>query len=307
MKLSVFYNPVYNIDLGLLNRLHPFDGLKFKKVYDQIHLFEQVELIDPKTPVTDDDINKFVDSLQKLLLKKKRYIFRALEVPYIPLVPFSWIDKKVLLPMRYGVAGTIQAARYAMEGHHCWNLSGGYHHASKAKSEGFCIYNDIGMAIESLRENSILTKDDKILIIDIDAHHGNGNAYVFENDTSVTLFDIYNDDIYPNSPYTKERVDINVPLRHGTSGVEYLNSLKSGLDQINGNYKLAFVVAGTDVIKEDPLGGLNLSIEDCANRDALVAKKLSDLKVPFVFTGGGGYSLKSAQAIIESIRKITAL
>jgi histone deacetylase 11 len=307
MRLSVFYNALYNIDLGVLNRLHPFDGLKFKKAYDQVRLFDEVELVEPESPVTEDEINKFVDSLQKLLLKKKRYILKALEVPYIPLVPFSWVDKKVLLPMRYGVAGTVQAARHALKGHNCWNLSGGYHHASKAKSEGFCIYNDIGIAVELLRNESILATDDRVIIIDIDAHHGNGNAHVFENDSAVTLFDIYNDDIYPSSPYTKERVDINVPVRYGTNGVEYLARLEGALNEINGNYKLAFVVAGTDVLAEDPLGGLNLSIEDCATRDMLVAKKLKDIKVPFVFTGGGGYSTKSAKAIVEGIRKVGSL
>lgn len=307
MKLSVFYNSNYNIDLGLLNRLHPFDGLKFKKVYDEISSLKNIELIEPDSPVTDSDINEFVDSLQELLLKKKRYIIRALEVPYIPLVPFSWIDRKILLPMRYGVAGTMLAAKHALQGNNCWNLSGGYHHASKAKSEGFCIYNDIGMTIESLRKDSTLAVDDRILLIDIDAHHGNGNAYIYESDLSVTLFDIYNNDIYPDSPYTKQRVDINIPLRHGTGGVEYLNRLKEGLDSISGDYKLAFVVAGTDVIQEDPLGGLSLSIEDCASRDEIVASKLLEMKLPFVFTGGGGYSSGSAEAIVDGIRRVSKL
>jgi histone deacetylase 11 len=307
MKLSVFYHPRYNIDLGLLNRLHPFDGLKFKKVYDEIRLLEGVELIETREPVTDDEINRFVDSLQKLLLKKKRYILRALEVPYIPFIPFSWIDKKILLPMRYGVGGTMQAARHALQGNNCWNLSGGYHHASRSASEGFCVYNDIGMTIESLRHDSVLNTEDKILIVDTDAHHGNGNAYVFEDDRTVALLDIYNDDIYPNSPYTKERIDINLPIRQGTGGVEYLNKLREGLATLSGDYKLAFVIAGTDVLKEDPLGGLNLSMEDCANRDVLVAEKLLDIKIPFVFTGGGGYSTRSAEAITRGVRKLSTL
>lgn len=307
MKLSIYYSPAYNIDLGLLNRLHPFDGLKFKKVFNQIGSFENIDFIEPENPVTDSDINEFVDSLQELLLKKKRYIFKALEVPYIPLVPYFWLDKKVLLSMRYGVAGTLMAARHALKDNNSWNLSGGYHHASRARSEGFCIYNDIGMTVEQLKKDSLLSAEDKIIIIDIDAHHGNGNAQVFMEDKSVSLFDIYNDDIYPNSPYTKARLDINVPLRHGTSGVEYLNKLEQALAEIQGQYKLAFVVAGTDVIAEDKLGGFKLSVEDCAARDALVATKLLDMKVPFVFTGGGGYSSASAEAIVAGIFKVIAL
>lgn len=307
MKLNIYYSPVYNIDLGLLNKLHPFDGLKFKKVIDEVGSLSGIQIIDPVTPVTDEEINEFVDSLQELLLKKKRYIFRALEVPYIPLIPYSWLDKKILLPMRYGVAGTLHAARNAIDGNNCWNLSGGFHHASKARSEGFCIYNDIGMTVETLRKETSLTENDKILIIDIDAHHGNGNAYVFLDDESVTLLDIYNDDIYPNSPYTKERVNINVPLKTGTNGVEYINKLEGALNKINGKYKIAFVVAGTDVIENDKLGGLSLSIDDCAKRDALVARKLFSMKVPFVFLGGGGYSAGSAEAIVKGIKKVLAV
>ncbi len=88
MKFCVFYNKKYNIDLGLFKALHPFDGSKFRTVAESIKGLEMVQVISPLAPIMDEEINSFVDSFQKLLLKKKRYILRALEVPFIPLVPF---------------------------------------------------------------------------------------------------------------------------------------------------------------------------------------------------------------------------
>ena len=307
MKLNVFYNKRYNIDLGLLNRLHPFDGMKFQKVEAKINQLENISVCESQNAVTDEQINEYVDDLQKLLLKKKGYIFKALEVPKIPFVSFSWLDRKILFSMRCAVGGTLAAAKSALNGISSWNLAGGFHHASKSASEGFCIYNDIGITVQQLRKDGTLIEGNKILIIDTDAHHGNGNAYSFMDDSSVTLLDIYNGQIYPNNPYIKERVNINVPLANGTSGKEYLPKLEQALSELTNEYRLAFVVAGTDVLATDPLGGLQLTIDECATRDVMVAKRLNELKIPFVFLGGGGYSKESAQAMASGIKRVSEL
>ena len=299
--MKFFYHPKYNIDLGLLNYLHPFDGRKFKKVYADISRLDGIDLHQVNAPVSLDVIEDFCDVLLKRLIYKKRYILRALEVPNIPLLPFSVIDNRILLPMRWGVSGTLAATRAALKGEACWNLSGGYHHASRASSEGFCIYNDIGITEQVFCEEGLIDKSSKILIVDIDAHHGNGNAYTFLEQDNVTLFDIYNDDIYPQSRASKERLNINIPLQRGTSGETYLSKLEAGLSQLHEGFDLAFVVAGTDVISTDPLGGLSLSVADCVERDKMVYEKLNSLSVPMVFLGGGGYSSDSARAITESI------
>ena len=98
-----------------------------------------------------------------------------------------------------------------------------------------------------------------------------------------------------------QRVDINIPLRPGTSGRDYLSRLSEGLAELSGSFRLAFVVAGTDVLASDPLGGLGLSIDDCVVRDRLVLERLQALSVPAVFVGGGGYGRDSAKAIVASI------
>jgi histone deacetylase 11 len=298
--MIVFYNPAFNIDLGLLNRLHPFDGRKFRKVAEAA-IGAGIEIRDVGGPVEKAELDRFAGEVLRDLYWNKRYVLGALEVPYLPLVPFSLIDKRVLLPMRWGVGGTMAAARHALSGVNCWNLSGGYHHASRNAAEGFCIYNDIGIAVDRLRTDGTFAADDRLLLIDIDAHHGNGNGHVFYKDTSVEILDIYDGDIYPNSPSTKRRVDVGIPLRAGTGGDEYLAKLEAGLARLHAGARLAFVVAGTDVLASDPLGGLRLTVDDCVARDRLVLDRLAALGVPAVFTGGGGYGPESAAAMTRSL------
>lgn len=303
--MKVFYHPKYNIDLGPLNYLHPFDGKKFLKVHNAVRDLPSLTIQAPSGPIDDDAINAFVDELMRRFLKgNKRVILGALEVPYIPLLPFSVIDNRVLLPMRWGVAGTLAAAFDALDGQTCWNLSGGYHHASQHSAQGFCIYNDIGIAYEKLIKAGKLQADDRILIIDIDAHHGNGNARAFMDNDRVVLLDIYNEDIYPTTATTRERVDLPVPVHSGIQGPAYLNKLEAALKKLESGFRLAFIVAGTDVLLSDPLGRLGLTVEECVVRDQMVLERLSALSIPSVVTGGGGYSKDSSVAIIESIKKL---
>lgn len=295
-RVKVFYN----IDLGLLNRLHPFDGRKFRRVVEGLSGVAGVDMVDVPAPIDPSAIDRFASPLFRKLLARRRYVLQALEVPWLPL-PLSFLDRRILAPMRWGVAGTLAAARAALARADGWNLSGGYHHASRTDAEGFCVYNDIGIAVQVLRESGELAEADELLIIDVDAHHGNGNARVFMEDRRVRILDIYNNRIYPNSPFTKRRVDIDLPLPMGASGEHYLERLSHGLAQLQAGARLAFVVAGTDVLASDPLGGLALSIEDCVERDRRVWQRLRQLCIPGVFVGGGGYGPDSATAITRSL------
>jgi histone deacetylase 11 len=298
--MIAFYSPRFNIDLGPLNWLHPFDGRKFAKVHRAIEQLG-VEQCGVAGPVAEARLDAFAGEILRPLYASKRYILRALEVPYIPLLPFSVVDRYVLEPMRWAVQGTMAAAERALGGENCWNLSGGYHHASRNAAEGFCIYNDVGIAVQDLRGRGLLGTDERILIVDVDAHHGNGNAYVFLKDPSVEILDIYNADIYPNSPSTKRRVDIGIPLASGTRGPDYLARLREGLARLTGGARLAFVIAGTDVFASDPLGALGLSVDECAERDRLVFARLKELGVPAVFLAGGGYGKDSARAMVAGL------
>jgi histone deacetylase 11 len=304
--MNIYYHAQYNIDLGLFNRLHPFDGLKFLKVYEAIRERTGICIRQPVKPISRAAINAFASELLRPLLNRRRYILSALELPFPPGIPFSVIDRKILLPMRWAVQGTVDAMRDALDGTTGWNLFGGYHHASADSAEGFCVYNDIGIAYNELRKISLIDEDDHLLIVDVDAHHGNGNAQTFMENNNVTIVDIFNDDIYPRSPATKKRVDIAVPLHAAADGKAYLGALVGALNRIHSGFRMAFVIAGTDVLASDPLGGFRLSIEDVVRRDGMIYERLQKLSIPVVFLGGGGYSKDSVDAIAQSISKLSS-
>ncbi len=308
--MKIFYHKNFNIDFGVFNFLHPFDGVKFRRVFDEIKDLPHIDISAPSQPMPLATLKKHADRVIKNLYESKRYILRALELPQIPLIPFSFIDRKILLPMRWGVAATLEGARLALHGVNCWNLAGGYHHANRASCEGFCIYNDINLTIQELREEGKITLDSRILIVDVDAHHGNGNAHEFREDAAITILDQYNVDIYPRSDFSKKRIDIALPMRNGSDGESYLQALRGGLQSLRekaaleGSFALAFVIAGTDVLQSDALGRMHLSIEECIQRDVMILDCLKELQIPFVVLGGGGYSKESALAIAGSIRKV---
>ncbi len=300
--MNVIYSNYYNINLGLLSYLHPFDGTKFRTIYDHLKVKKNVNFIEPPEPVSLEIIDDFLSSIMRKKIRDEVFVFRALEVPRIPFISFSFLDRKILTPMRWGVAGTILGATQALEnGGVYWNISGGYHHAMQQNMEGFCIYNDIGICHQQLVKSGLLAPDDKILIIDTDAHHGNGNAYTFMENKHVTLLDVYNAGIYPTSGYTRDRVDIPVPLPPGTDGQTYLRKYNDALGKLEDDYRLAFVVAGTDTLLSDKLGGLCLDIDDVAAREKLTLNALYQRGIPTVILGGGGYSKDSAKSVIRAI------
>ena len=300
--MKVIYSDHYNISLGLLNYLHPFDGRKFRTIHRSLAHRADVQFIEPPASASMEVIDEFLTSIMYHRVRNKNGIFRALEVPKIPFVSFSFLDRKILTPMRWAVAGTILGAENALgdKGIY-WNLSGGYHHAMPQNMEGFCIYNDIGICHQQLIKRGLLSEDDKILIIDTDAHHGNGNCYTFLENHQVTILDIYNDGIYPTSVVSRQRVNIPVPLPPGTDGQTYLVKLSQALEKLEDDYRLAFVVAGTDTLLSDKLGGLCLSIDEVAEREKRTLQALTERSIPSVILGGGGYSKDSAKSVIRAI------
>ena len=304
--MIISYNDNFNFDLGVIGKLHPFDGTKFRRVYQAISQQDGFEFISPESGISQVVIDEFVNRLVVRFLKSKVAIYRALEVPKIPFLGMEFLDKKILTPMRWGVAGTLLSAQTALTNKFCWNLSGGYHHASQHSIEGFCIYNDIGITYQELIKSGHLSETDKILIIDTDAHHGNGNARTFLENPNVTLLDIYNYNVYPKG-VTRERVDIEAPVPMGTQGKDYLAAYEEALSKITQPYKIAFVVAGTDVLESDKIGGLKLSQDDVVTREVMTVKKLQEYDIPTVMLSGGGYSKQTADAIVHAMKAVAPL
>jgi histone deacetylase 11 len=312
IRLRLVYHPQYNISFFGLERLHPFDGRKYGRTYRALrdkwgHALRDV-VIRPGAPVTGATLLTFHAPAYLEQLRQPTYLANALEVPPIARAP-AWLTHwRVLRPMRWATAGTILAAREAMNCGLAINLGGGYHHASAARGEGFSIYNDIALAVLDLRARGLLKPDDKVAYIDLDAHQGNGVCHAFARDRGVFIFDMYNGTIYPVFDVeARRRIDCNLPLRRNTSGAEYLAVLREELprflDAINrdGRVKLAVYNAGTDVHEADELGGLALGTDAVLDRDAFVLDQTTSRAISTVVLTSGGYSRVSYALIAQMV------
>lgn len=191
--------------------------------------------------------------------------------------------------------GTIDASIHALEHGIAFNVAGGTHHAGSNWAEGFCLLNDQAIAANYLLNNSLA---DRILIIDLDVHQGNGTAEIFSKVERVFTFSMHAE---KNFPFRKEQSDLDVGLNDGTTDSEYLKLLSKNLKFIIESFKPDFIfyLAGVDVLATDKLGKLNLSKAGCKQRDELVLRYCRNLGLPVQISMGGGYSPKISD-IVES-------
>jgi hypothetical protein len=196
-KLPIIYSPKYNITACGIENAHPFDSKKYGRVMkgllDDAIITSIQQVIEPRKPTRDELL--LVHSPAYLAkLHSSTYLTTILEVP-VCCLPSWFIRWRVLEPMLYGVGGSILGARIAYHRGWCINLSGGYHHASSDRGSGFCVYADITLAIQHLRKN--VAEIQKVIIVDLDAHQGNGHERDFLHDTNTFIMDMYNSSIYP--------------------------------------------------------------------------------------------------------------
>ncbi len=182
--------------------------------------------------------------------------------------------------------GTIDCCYYAFQYGVALNIAGGTHHAFADRGEGFCLLNDMAVAA-----NYLLTekKAAKIMIIDLDVHQGNGTAKLFENNPDVFTFSMHG---AHNYPFHKEHSDLDLPLKDGTTGKEYLSLLKETLPDLIEKIKpdFAFYLSGVDILETDKFGKLKVTLDECRQRDAFVFDTLRTKNIPVTVAMGGGYS-----------------
>jgi len=193
--------------------------------------------------------------------------------------------------------GTIQATRLLFEEGRLItaNIAGGTHHAFHARGEGYCIFNDIAVAARVAMEDYGVQR---VLVVDLDVHQGNGTAGIFESDPRVTTFDVFGDKNYPWK--TRMRNTYDVPLPDGTGDEEYLSVLRQWLPRLMEQHQpqLLFFQAGVDALKGDSFGRLCLSRQGLLQRNHLVYSTALQAGVPMVITMGGGYT-KPMDASVE--------
>lgn len=191
--------------------------------------------------------------------------------------------------------GTIDACTYALESGIALNVAGGTHHAFADKGEGFCLLNDMAVAANYLLRKQM---SKKILIIDLDVHQGNGTAKLMENEERVFTFSMHG---VHNYPFHKEKSDLDIGLKDGTTGSEYLAILNEILPKLINQVKpdFAFYLSGVDILETDKFGKLQVSMAECKQRDEIVFDQLKKHQIPVTVALGGGYS-PDVRTIVEA-------
>ena len=181
---------------------------------------------------------------------------------------------------RYERSGLGELQRFRVVCH----LGGGLHHAFPNHGEGFCPFNDVAVAVRDLQARGL----ERIAIIDLDVHHGNGTAFVFESAPSVFTFSMHQQHNYP---MWKPAGTLDIGLPDGTGDTRYLRELEQALPSVLASRpECVFYLAGADPYEDDQLGGLRLTREGLRRRDRMVIERVAEAGLPLVITLAGGYA-----------------
>jgi len=300
-RLAVVFSERYQIDLPGVQWFHPFDTRKYAKIYLRLNTegFLRPETVFVPPEATPAQIRRVHTESYLASLKSPRAVARYLEAPILASLPASVVDSGVLRPHRYATGGTILAARLAMKSGVAINLAGGFHHAKPDSGEGFCVYNDIAIAIRTLQDEGRIGR---ALVVDLDVHQGNGTAECFAGEESVFTFSMHQRNIYP---IPKSQSDLDIELDAGTDDATFLAILRKNLPRVleRSRPDIVFLQAGCDTLKGDPLAGLMMTQEGIVQRDALVIDECVRRRIPVVMTLGGGYTRRSWAVQYASIRR----
>ena len=275
--MQVFYTPRYYADIG---PGHVFPIRKFELVRNKLlaeGTLEPSELVEPSPAPLDDVLlvhtHDYVSRLCSGLLTSKE--IRRLGLP--------WSESLVQRSF-YAVGGTLAATRASLADGYSSNLAGGTHHSFSDRGEGFCVLNDVAIAIRAMRARKLIQR---AAIVDCDVHQGNGTATIFAGDDDTFTFSIHGANNYP---LFKAQSTLDIELADGTSDAQYLNTLAQHLPAVFASEPdIVFYLAGADPYKGDKLGRLALSIDGLRERDAYVLRECYKREVPIVTVMSGGY------------------
>jgi len=199
-------------------------------------------------------------------------------------IGFPWSPQLVQRTLA-SVGATLAATESALERGISGALAGGTHHAFYAEGSGFCVFNDIAIAIAHLRSRTNLTR---FAVIDLDVHQGDGTASIFAGDPNVFTLSLHGRN---NFPFRKQQSTVDVALNDHANDGEYLETLDAVLPKVFAfEPDFIFYQSGVDPLKEDTLGKLDLTVEGLAARDRRVFRSVRKHGAPLVITIGGGYA-----------------
>ena len=289
---------VYSDDYWMLDvGKHVFPIKKYRAIYERLILLgaKKSQFIAPRL-ASDEDI---------LLVHSPRYVKKLktgslsaaeiamIELPFSrELVRFAWLS----------VGGTILTAQLALEKGLAVHIGGGFHHAFHDHGEGFCVLNDVAVAVEKLnREKAV----ERIMVVDCDVHQGNGTAHILSGKDYVFTFSIHQMDIYPSA---KPESTVDVGLWSGDGDEKYLSALRAHFPRLYQEFKpgLVFYLAGADPFERDHLGSLRLTHEGLRERDLLVLGEARRRRIPVAVVLAGGYAVDTEDTVTAHLNTIKA-
>ncbi|KAJ8637843.1 hypothetical protein MRB53_012110 [Persea americana] len=306
-KVPLIYSASYDISFLGLEKLHPFDSSKWGRICRFLitkGILDKNSIVEPIEASQDDLLVVHSESYLRSL-KSSVKVSLIIEVPPVALLPNCLVQWKVLHPFRKQVGGTILAGKLAKERGWAINVGGGFHHCSGDRGGGFCAYADISLCIHNA---FVLLNISRVMIIDLDAHQGNGHEMDFAHDRRVYILDMFNSEIYPFDFEAMRYIDQKVELVSGTTTNEYLKRLDEALRVAEQNFNPELVVynAGTDILEGDPIGRLGVSPAGIISRDEKVFRFSKERNIPLVMLTSGGYMKSSAGVIADSIANLSS-
>ncbi|MBU4375857.1 MAG: histone deacetylase [Candidatus Omnitrophica bacterium] len=277
-KNKVVYSDEYEVDIGA----HVFPTEKYRLI--RARLVEEKVLgegdFEFALPASDDDIllvhsKEYVSKLKNGTLSAED-IF-TLELPY---------SEEIVRSSYVCVGGTILSSKIALAGGVGIHIGGGFHHAFRDHGEGFCVLNDVAVAIKKMVSEK---KIRKAMVIDCDLHQGNGTADIFWDDKDVFTFSIHQEHNYP---FHKPKSDMDIGLEDYASDGIYLGRLREHIPKIISDFKpgLILYVAGADPYEGDQIGNLSLTVGGLKKRDEFIFETAENFGVPVSVVLAGGYA-----------------
>jgi acetoin utilization deacetylase AcuC-like enzyme len=292
LSVPVVYSARYRIDIGP----HVFPTEKYQRVHARLleaGVIEPSDVVEPQ-PATWEELG---------LVHTAEYLGEMRDGTMLPeavaQLELPW-SREMVEGFRLMTGGTIRAgliatgadvrSRKSEVGHGLQavptvcHIGGGLHHAFPNHGEGFCPFNDVAVAARVLQARGI----ERIAIVDLDVHHGNGTAFIFESDPRVFTFSMHQQHNYP---MWKPRGSLDIGLADGTHDATFLRELARGLAAVMAHApQCVFYLAGADPYEDDQLGGLRLTRHGLRQRDRVVIETMRGARVPLVITLAGGYA-----------------
>ncbi len=290
--MKVVYSPRYAVDIGP----HVFPTQKYQLVLARLveaRVVDSADVLEPEPAAWDDlalvHTAEYLDGLRDGTLSDEAIL--QLELPWSP----AMVDG-----FRTMVGGTMLAARRAMEDRTIVaHIGGGLHHAFPNHGEGFCPFNDVAVAIRVLQRDRLASR---VAVVDLDVHHGNGTAFIFESDPRVFTLSMHQQHNYP---MWKPRGSVDIGLADGTDDAEYLDRLERALPAVMASSPdCVFYLAGADAYEADQLGGLRLTQGGLRRRDRLVVDTVRRAGLPLVILLAGGYARRVEDTVAIHVATI---